>query len=170
MFISYTGEEIGLLGSKYYVENPLVPLKQCVFNLDCDGAGYDDTTMLTTIGLSRTDAKTELEASAKAFGLKIADDPVPEQNLFERSDNYSFAVKGIPALDFAPGFKAFGPEIMKYYHQTADNPETVDFPYLHKYCQAYVYAARLIANRAVAPKWIAGDKYEKAWIELFSRK
>ena len=170
LFISYTGEEIGLLGSKYYVENPLVPLKQCVFNLDCDGAGYDDTTMLTTIGLSRTDAKTELEASAKAFGLKIADDPVPEQNLFERSDNYSFAVKGIPALDFAPGFKAFGPEIMKYYHQTADNPETVDFPYLHKYCQAYVYAARLIANRAVAPKWIAGDKYEKAWIELFSRK
>ena len=170
LFIGYTGEEIGLLGSKYYVENPLVPLKQCVFNLDCDGAGYDDTTMLTTIGLSRTDAKTELEASAKAFGLKISDDPVPEQNLFERSDNYSFALKGIPALDFAPGFKAFGPEIMKYYHQTVDNPETVDFPYLHKYCQAYVYAARLIANRAVTPKWIAGDKYEKAWNELFGRK
>jgi hypothetical protein len=170
LLIGYTGEEIGLLGSKYYVENPLLPLKQCVFNLDCDGAGYDDMTMLTTIGLSRTDAKSELEASAKAFGLKMTDDPVPEQNLFERSDNYNFAVKGIPALDFAPGFKAFGPEIMKYYHQTVDNPETINFPYLHKYCQAYTYAARLIANRATAPKWIAGDKYEKAWKELFLGK
>jgi Peptidase family M28/PA domain len=170
LVVGYTGEEIGLLGSKYYVDHPLLPLKQSVFNLDCDGAGYDDTTMLTTIGLSRTDAKTELEAAAKAFGLKMADDPVPEQNLFERSDNYNFAVKGIPALDFAPGFKAFGPEIMKYYHQTADNPETISFPYLHKYCQAYAYSARLIANRATAPKWVAGDKYEKAWKELFGGK
>ena len=170
LFIGYTGEEIGLLGSKYYVENPLIPLKQCVFNLDCDGAGYDDTTVLTTIGLSRTDAKTELEQSAKAFGLTIMDDPVPEQNLFDRSDNVNFAEKGIPAPDFAPGFKAFGPEIMKYYHQTADNPETVNFAYLHKYCQAYTYAARLIANRKTQPKWVAGDKYEKAWERLFLGK
>ncbi len=170
LFIGYTGEEIGLLGSKYYVENPLVPLKQCVFNLNCDGAGYDDTTLLTTIGLSRTDAKVELETAAKAFGLRIIDDPAPEQNLFDRSDNVSFAAKGIPAPNFAPGMKTFGGEIMKYYHQTADNPETVSFPYLHKYCQSYVYGARLIANRSVAPKWIAGDKYEKAWNELFGAK
>ena len=170
LFIGYTGEEIGLLGSKYYVEHPLLPLKQCIFNLNCDGAGYDDTTMLTTIGLSRTDAKAELETSAKAFGLKIIDDSAPEQNLFDRSDNVSFAAKGIPAPNFAPGMKTFGGEIMKYYHQTADNPETVNFPYLHKYCQAYAYAARLIANRKTAPKWIAGDKYEKAWNELFGGK
>ncbi len=170
LFIGYTGEEIGLLGSKYYVENPLIPLKQCVFNFNCDGAGYDDMTLLTTIGLSRTDAKAELETSAKAFGLKIIDDPAPEQNLFDRSDNVSFAAKGIPAPNFAPGMKAFGGEIMKFYHQTADNPETINFPYLHKYCQAYAYAARLIANRTTAPKWVAGDKYEKAWKELFGSK
>ncbi|MBL7816406.1 MAG: M28 family peptidase [Saprospiraceae bacterium] len=170
LFIGYTGEEIGLLGSKYYVEHPLVPLKQCVFNLNCDGAGYDDTSLLTTIGLSRTDAKAELETSAKAFGLKIIDDSAPEQNLFDRSDNVNFAAKGIPAPNFAPGMKTFGGEIMKYYHQTSDNPETIDFPYLHKYCQAYAYAARLIANRATPPKWIAGDKYEKAWNELFGGK
>lgn len=168
LVIGYTAEEIGLLGSQYYVENPLIPLKQCVFNLNCDGAGYDDTGLLTTIGLSRTDAKTELELSAKTFGLRIIDDPAPEQNLFDRSDNVNFAAKGIPAPNFAPGMKAFGGEIMKNYHQTSDNPETVDFAYLHKYCQAYAYAARLVANRKNAPKWMAGDKYEKAWQALFT--
>lgn len=170
LVLSYTGEEIGLLGSKYYAEHPLLPLKQCVFNLNCDGAGYDDTSILTTIGLSRTDAKAEMETSAKAFGLKIIDDSAPEQNLFDRSDNVSFAAKGVPAPNFAPGMKTFGGEIMKYYHQTSDNPETINFPYLHKYCQAYAYSARLIANRATAPKWIAGDKYESAWKELFGKK
>jgi hypothetical protein len=167
LFIGYTGEELGLLGSRHYVAQPLVPLKQCVFNLNCDGAGYNDTTLLTTVGLSRTDAKTELEIAAKAFGLKVIDDQMPEQNLFDRSDNVNFAAKGVPAPNFAPGIVKFDEVITKYYHQPADNPESLSFSYVHKYCQAYAYAARLIANRAAAPKWIAGDKYEKAWQELF---
>ncbi len=169
VFIGFTGEEIGLLGSQYYADNPLVPLKQCVFNLDCDGAGYNDVTLLTTIGLGRTDCKPELEKAAAAFGLKMIDDPVPEQNLFDRSDNVSFARKGVPALDFAPGFTKFDDVINKYYHQVADNPETIDFAYLNKYCKSYTYAARLIANRKDAPKWIVGDKYEKAWKALYGK-
>jgi hypothetical protein len=169
LFIAFTGEEIGLLGSNYYAENPLVPLKQCVYDLNCDGAGYNDTTLLTTIGLSRTDCKTELEIASKAFGLKIMDDPAPEQNLFDRSDNVSFAAKGIPAPTFAPGFTAFDAAIFKYYHKAEDNPETINFTYLHKHCQVFAYAARLIANRKDQPKWIANDKYEKAYKALYGK-
>jgi hypothetical protein len=169
VFIGLTGEEIGLLGSKYYSEHPLVPLKQCVFNLNTDGAGYNDTTTLTTIGFSRTDCKTELEIAAKAFGLKIMDDPAPEQNLFDRSDNVSFAAKGIPAPNFAPGFTKFDADILKYYHQVTDNPETISYTYFHRYCQTYVHAARLIANRKTQPKWTVGDKYEKAYNELYKK-
>jgi Peptidase family M28 len=169
LFIAFTGEEIGLLGSSYYAENPLVPLKQCVYDLNCDGAGYNDTTLLTTIGLNRTDCKTELEIASKAFGLKIMDDPAPEQNLFDRSDNVSFAAKGIPAPTFAPGFTAFDDAIFKYYHQATDNPETINFTYLHKHCQVFAYAARLIANRKDQPKWIANDKYETAYKTLYGK-
>jgi Zn-dependent M28 family amino/carboxypeptidase len=169
LFIGFTGEEIGLLGSSYYAENPLIPLKQCVFNLNCDGAGYNDVTMLTTIGLSRTDGKGDIETAAKAFGLKVMDDPAPEQNLFDRSDNMSFAAKGIPSPNFAPGFTAFNADIFKYYHKAEDNPETIDFGYLHKYCQSYAHAARLIANRKDQPKWIANDKYEKAYKALYGK-
>ena len=167
LFIAYTGEEIGLLGSKYYAEHPLVPLKQCVYSLDCDGAGYNDTTKVTVIGLDRTDAQPQIEAGAKAFGLTAINDPAPEQNLFDRSDNVNLAAKGIPSPDFAPGFTAFDAEINKFYHQVADSPESVNYDYLLKFCQAYTYAARLIADRPTAPKWKVGDKYEKAFNELY---
>jgi hypothetical protein len=167
VFIGYTGEEVGLLGSKYYAENPLVPLKDCVYNLNCDGAGYNDTTRVTIVGLSRTDAKAEIEKAATAFGITATDDPAPEQNLFDRSDNVSLAAKGIPAPTFSPGFTKFDDNLFKYYHQAADNPDSVNMDYLVKYCQVYAYAARLIANRSSRPKWVTGDKYEKAFENLY---
>jgi hypothetical protein len=169
LFIAYTGEEIGLLGSKYYAEHPLVPLKQCVYSLDCDGAGYNDTTKVTVIGLDRTDAQPQIEAGAKAYGLTAINDPAPEQNLFDRSDNVNLAAKGIPSPDFAPGFTAFDAEINKFYHQVSDSPESVNYNYLLKFCQAYIYSARLIADRPTAPKWKAGDKYEKAFNALYGK-
>lgn len=168
LFLGFTAEEIGLLGSRYYSEHPLVPLKQCVYNLNCDGAGYSDTTLVTMIGLNRTDVKPEIEQGCQAFGLTVNDDPAPEQNLFDRSDNVNFAAKGIPSPTYSLGFRKFDAEIMKFYHQVTDNPETISFGYLLKYCQAYTYTARLIADRAAAPKWVVGDKYEKAFMELYN--
>ncbi len=170
IFIAFTGEEVGLLGSAYYADHPLIPLNQVVINLDTDGAGYNDTTVVTIIGLGRTGVDEELQAGTKAFGLKIVADPAPEQNLFDRSDNASFARKGVPSLDFSPGFTSFDAEINKYYHQVTDNPDSVNYNYVHKFTQAYISAARLIGNRAQRPMWKAGDKYEKAAQELYKVK
>lgn len=167
LVLALTGEEVGLLGSRYYSENPLIPLKQTIFDLNTDGAGYNDTTLISVIGLERTGAKAEIEAGARAFGLGVFAEPAPEQGLFDRSDNVNFAVKGIPAPDIAPGFTAFDAAIGKYYHQAADNPESLDFGYLHRFCQAYSHIARLIANRATRPQWSAGDKYEAAGKALY---
>lgn len=170
LVMAFTGEEIGLLGSKYYTEHPLVPLKQTIFDLDTDGAGYSDTTIVSVIGLERTGAKAEIEAGAKAFGLIVFAEPAPEQGLFDRSDNVSFAIKGIPAPDFSPGFKSFDQEIAKYYHQAIDNPESLNFNYVLRYCQAYAHTARLIANRATRPQWSTGDKYEPAAKVLYGQE
>lgn len=167
LFIGYTGEEMGMLGSRYYAEHPLVPLKQCVYNLNSDGAGYNDTTKVTIIGLDRTSAEGDIITASKAFGIEAINDPVPEQNLFDRSDNVSLAAKGIPAPNMSPGLIAFDAEINKYYHQAADNVENVSIPYLTTFCKIFTYSARLIANRATAPKWKAGDKYEKAAQALY---
>ncbi|AQG81136.1 M28 family peptidase [Spirosoma montaniterrae] len=169
LVLALTGEEVGLLGSSYYAEHPLVPLKQTIFDLNTDGAGYNDTTVVSVIGLERTGARAEIEAGAKAAGLGVFAEPAPEQGLFDRSDNVSFAAKGIPAPTFSAGFKAFNEEIGKYYHQAIDNPESLDFNYVQKFCQAYAHAARLIANRTTRPQWSAGDKYEAAGKALYGR-
>jgi hypothetical protein len=167
LFLGFTGEEVGLLGSKYYAENPLVPLKQCIYNLNCDGAGYNDTQSLVLIGLGRTDADVELSKASAQMGLKLIADPAPEQGLFDRSDNVSFAARGIPAPTYSPGFTAFDDAIYKYYHQAADNPNTIDYTYFKKYIQTYIYSLRLIANRSTKPKWTPGDKYEPAFNSLY---
>jgi hypothetical protein len=167
LLIAYTGEELGMLGSKFYSENPLIPLKNCVFNLNSDGAGYNDSTKITIIGLNRTTAENELKDACKAFGIEASNDPVPEQNLFDRSDNVSLAAKGIPAPNFSPGLTAFDAEISKYYHQVGDNPENLSYSYVNSFCKAFIYSARLIANKKETPKWIKGDKYEKAAEALY---
>lgn len=169
LIVALTGEELGLLGSQYYAAHPLLPLNKCIFNINSDGAGYNDTTIVAVMGLDRTGAKLEFETAVKAFGLNVFADPSPEQGLFDRSDNVSFAKKGIPAPTFTAGFKEFNGDLMKYYHQAADNPETIDFNYLLKFSQAYTYAARLIANMPTAPKWAAGDKYEEAAKALYGK-
>lgn len=168
LFLALTGEEKGLLGSSWYVDHPLIPLKQCVFNFNCDGAGYNDKTIATIIGLERTTAQADLAKGCEAFGLKAALDPVPEQNLYERSDNFSFAVKGIPAIDFSPGVKAFDAELNKYYHQAADEVSSLDFDYLIKYFRAYVYTNYLLSNAPKAPSWKPGDKFEEAGKKLYA--
>jgi hypothetical protein len=169
LIVALTAEEVGLLGSRYYAAHPLLPMNKCILNLNSDGAGYNDTTIVSVIGLDRTGVKTEIEMASKAFGLGVFADPSPEQGLFDRSDNVSFAKEGIPAPTFTPGFKEFNGDIMKNYHQVSDNPETVDFNYLLKFCQAYTYTARLIADRKAAPQWIAGDKYEAAAKKLYGK-
>lgn len=169
LLLGLTAEEAGLLGSSWYADHPLIPLKQTVFNFNCDGAGYNDTTITTVIGMERTTAEPEIAKACEAFGLKATVDPVPEQNLYERSDNYNFAKMGVPAIDFAPGTKAFDAELMKYYHQAADEVGSLDFNYLVKYYRAYVYTNYLLTNMPKAPVWKAGDKFEAVAKKLYEK-
>jgi hypothetical protein len=167
---AWTAEEKGLLGSLYYAENPPVALNQTVYNLNIDGAGYNDTTKVTVIGLGRTEADEDLKASAEAFGLEAIPDPVPEQNLFNRSDNVHFARAGIPSPTYSMGLTAFDDEINQYYHRPTDESDTINYDYVTAYVRSYVMAASLIGNAESAPFWLPGDEYEEAGIELFNKQ
>jgi hypothetical protein len=165
---AWTAEEKGLLGSRYYADNPMIPLEQTIYNLNIDGAGYNDTTKVTVIGLGRTEADDEMTAAADAFGLEAIPDPVPEQNLFDRSDNVNFAQRGIPAPTYSMGLTDFDDEINYYYHQPTDEPDTIDYMYITRYIRSFVLATQKIADREEAPFWIPGDVYEEAGLELYN--
>ncbi|GAB5401204.1 MAG: M28 family metallopeptidase [Aureisphaera sp.] len=169
LFILFTAEEKGLLGSKYYVENPVLPLDQMVYCFNSDNAGYNDTSLATIIGLPRTTAGQHIKDAAKTFGLTAVDDPAPEQGLFDRSDNVHFAAKGIPAPTFSLGFTSFSGDVTKYYHQPRDHADSIDYDYMEKFFKAYVMAGRSIANDPITPFWTAGDKYEEAGKALYKR-
>ncbi|MEO9872399.1 M28 family metallopeptidase [Ekhidna sp.] len=167
MFVLFTGEEKGLLGSKAFVDNSPVDLSKIVYCFNSDNGGYNDTSKATIIGLTRTTAEEMIIEACEAFGLDAIEDPAPEQGLFDRSDNVRFAAKGIPAPTFSMGFTAFDDEITKYYHQAGDNPNTLDYVYLEKFFRSYVYACRMIGNAKKSPFWIKGDKYYEAGKELY---
>jgi hypothetical protein len=170
LLCAWTAEEKGLLGSAYFSENPLIPLNQIIFNLNIDNGGYNDTSIITVIGLGRTSADPLIEAAATEFGLKATSDPSPEQGLYDRSDNVNFARKGIPAPTFSLGFTSFDDEINKYYHQPGDHVDSFDLDYALLYWKSYILAAQNIANWNERPTWKSGDKYEAVSKELYGKE
>jgi len=169
VLLAVTGEEKGLLGSEWYANHPLLPLNQTVFNLNCDGAGYNDKTIVSIFDFNRTSVDEWVNQACKAYELIPKGDPAPEQNLYERSDNVNFAVKGVPAMNFAPGVKAFDQELFLYYHQPADEVSSLDMDYLERYYRAFVFTATLIANAPQRPVWKSGDRFEEAGKILYGK-
>lgn len=167
IFALWTAEELGLVGSRYFAENPPVPLDQIIYNLNIDGAGYNDTTLVTVVGLERTEAESIFRSSTREFGLDVNPSPVPELGLFNRSDNVHFARRGIPAPTFSLGFTAFDEEIQYYYHQPTDESGSLNFDYVTRYSRAYILSAERIANADEAPFWVPGDEFEDEGIQLY---
>jgi len=169
LFITFTGEEMGLLGSKYFAAHPAIALDKLVFNLNIDNGGVNDTSQINVIGLGRTSADHDLEKACLAYGLTLKGDPAPEMGLFDRSDNVSLAAKGIPAPSFGMGVKQVDESIMRYYHQLGDEIGNLDLRYVVKYMNSFILAAQYIADNPAQPHWMPGDKYEAAWKELYGK-
>jgi hypothetical protein len=165
LFITYTAEEEGLIGSEYYAAHPLVPLKQSVYNLNIDNASYDDTTLITLVGLHRTSKDSLIISACAAYGLSVNDDPTGG-NLFYESDNTPLAQKGVPAPTFSLGMRAMDSTIFNRYHRLSDESTNMDLHYVLKFIRAYILAAKYIADDDSQPRWTKGDEFEKTWQSL----
>lgn len=147
VFVAFTGEEEGCLGSKYFVENPLISLDTIIFVLNNDGGGFNATNLIRIAGLERISPKELITEAVDKYGLSVLPYPSEYQYLYELSDNMPFACKGIPAITVSPGFDKVDDEILKYIHTVEDEADDAfNYSYLLKFTRAYISIARAIAN------------------------
>jgi hypothetical protein len=170
IILALTSEEKGLLGSQWYTEHPLVPLNKHILDVNCDGVGYNDKSIITSISFGRTNADQHITKAASTFGLKVGGDPDPKENFYDRSDQVSFAKKGIPAIKLQPGLAQMDDEIRKYYHRAADEVSSLDLEYLTKFYKAYLFSVQSLTNETQRFAWKAGDKYEDVSKALYNEK
>ncbi len=109
LFVSVTAEEKGLLGSEYYAENPLYPLKQTLADINMDGLNqWGKTKDLVIIGLGNSTLDDVATDVAKSQGRVVVPDAEPEKGYYYRSDHFEFAKQGVPALDADGGTDYIG--------------------------------------------------------------
>jgi len=138
IILSVTAEEQGLLGSAYYVQNPVYPVNKTVANINMDGLNrYAKTKDMVVVGEGQSELEDYLKEEVEKTGGYISFDSHPEAGYYYRSDHFNFAKAGIPALYIKTGIdvvgkgKEFGLKlqddyIAKNYHQPSDeyNPST----------------------------------------------
>jgi Zn-dependent M28 family amino/carboxypeptidase len=104
VFLAVTAEEKGLLGSEYYATHPLYPLAKTVAVLNTDAMNVWGAEKNFSIrGTARLDLLDDLIAAGKSEGRYFTPDPHPETGGFYRSDHFTFAKQGVPAVSFTPG-------------------------------------------------------------------
>jgi Zn-dependent M28 family amino/carboxypeptidase len=100
LFLSVTAEEQGLLGSEYYAENPLYPLKYTLADINMDGLNmWGPTKDMVLIGLGSSNLDDIATDVLKQHGRTVTGDAEPEKGFYYRSDHFEFAKLGVPALD-----------------------------------------------------------------------
>ena len=172
VFLAVTAEEKGLLGSAYYAQNPLFPIAKTVGVINTDGGAIHGRARNFTIsGNARLDLLDDLIAEGKKQGRYYSPDPHPEAGHFYRSDHFSFAQVGVPAISFDAGNdllnggiargEALDKEyVEKHYHQPSDEWQADwDFSGMAEDDQLLHNLGRDLANSRAWPDWSQDSEF-----------
>ncbi len=149
IFLLVSGEEKGLWGSRYYADNPTVPIGQIVANLNADMVGRNWPDSIVVIGKEHSDLGATMNgvnAQHPELGMVAMDDIWPEQNFYGRSDHYNFARKGVPILFFFNGTH-------DDYHGRDDEVDRIDTEKASRIGKLMFYLGVEVAERTARPKW-----------------
>jgi len=170
LFVAVTGEEKGLLGSRYFAAHPTVKAGSMVADLNVDMfLPLFPLRSVTVYGLNESDLGEEVRTVARARGLRIQDDMEPERNIFIRSDQYSFIRRGIPSLAMKVGYEKGSPEekiakawLKERYHAPADDlKQPVDLECAGRFDDLLRALAEALADRPERPKWNANSFFKR---------
>jgi Zn-dependent M28 family amino/carboxypeptidase len=170
LFVAVTGEEEGLLDSDYFAHYPTVSKAAIVAHVN-----MNEDVMLSPLrdiiayGAEHSSLEGVMERAAKRLQLSVSPDPAPEETVFIRSDQYSFAKQGIPAVFPAAGFRSTDPSIdpaalfRKWEQTRSHEPQDdrqqpgLDFDQAMKYAQFIFLCGRLFTQDQARPAWNSKD-------------
>jgi Zn-dependent M28 family amino/carboxypeptidase len=175
VFLAVTGEEKGLLGSEYYATHPLYPLSKTVAVLNTDSMGvWGPEKNFSIAGTAKLDLLDDLIAAGKQEGRYFTPDPHPESGGFYRSDHFSFAKQGVPAISFKPGNDLVNGGIARgealsadytahHYHQPSDqwSPDW-DFRGMAEDANLLHILGERLANSREWPNWSPDSEFRAA--------
>ncbi|MBS1798826.1 MAG: M20/M25/M40 family metallo-hydrolase [Acidobacteria bacterium] len=155
LFVIFTAEEKGLLGSRYFAGHPTVPEGsiKAALNLDMFMPLFA-LKKLHVQGLEQSTLQMDAKKVGEAHHIVVAGDPEPDRNSFIRTDQYSFVQAGVPALAFKFGWEAGSPEykawrgwLAERYHSTADDlSQPVDLVAAARFNSFFYDLARTVAD------------------------
>ncbi|MFQ3207893.1 MAG: Zn-dependent M28 family amino/carboxypeptidase [Glaciecola sp.] len=169
-----TAEEQGLLGSKYYAENPIVALDKTVANINMDAMNVLGRTKdVAVVGMGKSDLEDNLEKAVKRQGRVLTQEDNPGAGIYYRSDHFSFAKVGVPALYAKGGSEPIDEATAEYrkrtnlivrgcYHQVCDQfRENWDFGGVQEDTQMLFEVGYDIANSDEWPQWSAISEFQR---------
>ncbi len=166
VFVALFGEELGLVGSRYYAQHPVFPLAKTVADLNLEQLGRtDDVTgprvgIVNATGFDYTDMTTVLAKAGEDFGVQVLKDEASSDAFFGRSDNQAFADAGIPSHTLSVGY------VFPDYHQAGDHWTKIDYDNMAKVGCTVALAVYRMADSVEAPQWNAENSktepYRKA--------
>jgi len=170
LFVIFTGEEKGLLGSRYFAGRPTVPEKEIVADLNLDMfMPLFPLKKLHVQGLMESTLAGDARAAGAEHNIEIAVDPEPDRNSFVRTDQYSFVQAGVPALAMKFGWTAGSPEYkawrqwlaQRYHSRDDDLSQPVDTAAAAQFDSFLGDLARRVANSAGRPHYVESSFFHR---------
>jgi Zn-dependent M28 family amino/carboxypeptidase len=162
LFVVVTGEEKGLLGSRYFAAHPTVASNSMVADINVDMfLPLHPFRFLTVYGLNESDLGNTVRQVSKSLKVEVQDDPAPERNVFIRSDQYSFILQGIPSLFSGIGSLKGSKEeeiekqwFANRYHAPSDDlSQPVNLQAASDYNRLLLKLVETVADSAARPQW-----------------
>jgi hypothetical protein len=162
LFAAFTGVEKGLLGSRWYVAHPTVPLSRTAADINLDQLRpIFPLKLLTVHGLEDTTLGNDARAVADSMGIQVQVDPEPERNLIRRTDHWPFMQAGVPATNFVFGFRPGSRSEQIYrqwyrtgYHKPQDDlTQPMDFKAAADFNRFFYALVERVADKSSAPAW-----------------
>ena len=173
VFMTFFGEEKGLLGSRFYGRHPVFPIDRTVADVNLEQVGRTDSiegpqlSNATMTGFDYSDVGTIFKAAGELTGVTVYKHEQNSDAYFSRSDNQAFADQGVPAHTLCVAY------MYPDYHGLGDHWEKIDYANMEKVDRMVALALMMIADNSQEPRWNASNpktaRYLKAWQDHHSK-